>query len=61
MFILFIIVDLKTKKDLKDYQVGFLALNKNGETGAFSIQKGFNYAKYNSDGNKLFDADSFVK
>ena len=49
------------KKDLKDYQVGFLALNKNGETGAFSIQKGFNYAKYNSDGNKLFDADSFVK
>ena len=49
------------KKDLKDYQVGFLALNKNGETGAYSIQKGFNYAKYNSEGNNLFDAESFVK
>ena len=49
------------KKDLKDYQVGFLALNIKGETGAYSIQKGFNYAKYNADGNKLFDAESFVK
>ncbi|SEL68649.1 N(4)-(beta-N-acetylglucosaminyl)-L-asparaginase [Parapedobacter koreensis] len=28
----------------KQIQVGFLALNKNGEYGAFSLQKGFSYA-----------------
>lgn len=28
----------------KDIQVGFLALNKKGEYGAFAIQKGFSYA-----------------
>jgi N4-(beta-N-acetylglucosaminyl)-L-asparaginase len=28
----------------KDIQVGFLALNKRGETGAWAIQKGFSYA-----------------
>ncbi|WP_443750959.1 N(4)-(beta-N-acetylglucosaminyl)-L-asparaginase [Asticcacaulis solisilvae] len=29
----------------KTLQVGFLALNKNGEVGAFAIQKGFVYAR----------------
>ncbi|MHC1707081.1 MAG: isoaspartyl peptidase/L-asparaginase family protein [Bacteroidales bacterium] len=29
---------------VKDIQVGFLALNKQGETGAFSLNKGFQYA-----------------
>jgi N4-(beta-N-acetylglucosaminyl)-L-asparaginase len=28
----------------KDTQVGFLALNKRGEVGAWAIQKGFSYA-----------------
>ena len=28
----------------KDIQVGFIALNKKGETGAFALQKGFTYA-----------------
>lgn len=40
-------------------QVGFLALNKKGEYGAYAIQKGFNYAVYSkSIPNKLFDAKS---
>ena len=30
--------------DWKDIQVGFIALNKNGETGAYCIQSGFDYA-----------------
>lgn len=30
--------------DWKDIQVGFIALNKAGETGAFCIQSGFDYA-----------------
>ena len=33
----------------KEIQVGFLALSKNGEIGAFSIQKGFTFAVTNAD------------
>ena len=29
---------------MKDIQVGFLAINKRGEVGAWAIQKGFSYA-----------------
>lgn len=36
---------LKIKKEkAKDIQVAFLAINKKGETGAYAIQKGFDYA-----------------
>lgn len=36
---------IKKKKELtKNLQVGFLALNKNGNYGAYAIQKGFTYA-----------------
>jgi len=35
---------IKKKPDAKDLQVGFLALNKRGEIGAWAIQKGFTYA-----------------
>jgi N4-(beta-N-acetylglucosaminyl)-L-asparaginase len=45
----------------KDVQVGFLALNKKGEHGAYALQKGFNYALADNTGNKLFDADYFLK
>ncbi|MGV3761158.1 N(4)-(beta-N-acetylglucosaminyl)-L-asparaginase [Parapedobacter sp.] len=34
----------KKPETAKKIQVGFLALNKNGEYGAFSLQKGFSYA-----------------
>jgi isoaspartyl peptidase/L-asparaginase-like protein (Ntn-hydrolase superfamily) len=29
-------------------QVGFLAVNKNGQTGAYSVRKGFSYALKNT-------------
>lgn len=48
-------------KRLNEIQIGFLAMNKNGETGAYCLQKGFNYAKYDVTGNKLLDADYKVK
>lgn len=36
----------------KDVQVGFVALNKRGEYGAYSLQKGFSYSvKSNKEGN----------
>lgn len=40
----------------KELQVGILAINKKGETGAFSIQKNFTYAKTTSSVNQLFEA-----
>jgi N4-(beta-N-acetylglucosaminyl)-L-asparaginase len=44
----------------KEMQVGFLAINKNGEHGAFALQKGFTYALYTEEvPNKLFEAKSY--
>jgi N4-(beta-N-acetylglucosaminyl)-L-asparaginase len=44
----------------KEIQVGFLALNKNGEYGAFALQKGFTYAVYSNEvSNKIFEAKSY--
>jgi N4-(beta-N-acetylglucosaminyl)-L-asparaginase len=44
----------------KEIQVGFLALNKSGEYGAFALQKGFTYAVYSNEvPNKIFEAKSY--
>lgn len=48
-------------KNLADIQVGFIALNKKGECGAYCIHSGFNYAKYDSNGNNLINATYSVK
>jgi N4-(beta-N-acetylglucosaminyl)-L-asparaginase len=42
----------------KEVQVGFLALNKNGETGAFCLRNGFSYAMHDNDGNRLVESKS---
>jgi len=51
----------KRNQAISDIQVGFLALNKYGEIGAFSIHKGFNYAVNDSDGNRMKNSDSYFK
>ena len=48
-------------KNLKDIQVGFIALNKKGEYGAYCIQSGFNFAVQDTSGNKLVDSAYFLK
>jgi len=48
----------KNPAKAKEVQVGFLALNKNGEYGAFCLQKGFTYAVHDSSGNKLLTSKS---
>jgi N4-(beta-N-acetylglucosaminyl)-L-asparaginase len=51
----------KRNKPLDDIQIGFIAINKKGEHGAFCLQKGFNYAVYSPEiPNKLFDAKSLL-
>jgi len=47
---------IKKHSDLKNLQVGFLALNKNGEVGAYSVYAGFNYAVHTKSQNNLIDA-----
>ena len=42
----------------KQIQVGFLALNKNGEYGAYALQKGFSYALKDLNNNKMTDSKS---
>ncbi|WP_286272233.1 isoaspartyl peptidase/L-asparaginase family protein [Thalassotalea hakodatensis] len=46
--------------DYKDFQVGFLALNKSGEYGSFCIQSGFDYAVTSNKTNQLFNAASLL-
>lgn len=45
----------------KEVQVGFLAINKKGEHGAFALQKGFTYALADNSGNKIFNSDYYCK
>ncbi len=43
--------------EYRKVQVGFLAINKRGEAGAFAIGKGFQYAVHDETGNVLVDAE----
>lgn len=48
----------KSGERAKDIQVGFLALNKEGQSGAYCLHKGFTYAKHDVSGNELFNSGS---
>ena len=48
---------IKKHKDLTNLQVGFLAMNKSGEVGAYSVFKGFNYAVQSKTQNDLIDSE----
>ncbi|MDW3191328.1 MAG: N(4)-(beta-N-acetylglucosaminyl)-L-asparaginase [Cytophagales bacterium] len=48
----------KKEKSVKDLQVGFIAINKAGEIGAYSLHGGFNYAVKSDSQDALIDAVS---
>lgn len=48
-------------KDLDNTQIGFLALNKEGEYGAYAIRSGFNFARHHQFEQALIDAKSWFK
>jgi isoaspartyl peptidase/L-asparaginase-like protein (Ntn-hydrolase superfamily) len=50
---------VKKLPDNKKFQVGYIAVNKNGETGAYSLQKGFNYALYQGGENRMVNSRSY--
>ncbi len=47
---------MKIHDDMTNLQVGFLALNKNGEHGGFSVYAGFNYALRTNEQDEMVDA-----
>ena len=50
---------IEKNPDWKDIQIGFLALNKKGEYGAYCIQPGFQYAASDPEnGPRLIDGES---
>jgi len=52
---------IKKEKDLKNLQVGFVALRKDGTYGSYCIYNGFNYAVTNAAGSQLLDASFALK
>ena len=48
----------KDHRDMEYLQVGFIAVNKNGDYAGYSLRSGFNYAVYDKDrGNRMEDAN----
>ena len=52
---------IKKNKDKQDFQIGFLAINKKGETGGYCIHPGFTYSMYTSEGQINHPAGSYLK
>lgn len=52
---------IKKQKGHKDFQIGYLAINKQGEFGAYSIHKGFDFALYQNNKNQIIDSKSHYK
>ncbi len=48
---------IKTHKDTSNLQVGFIAMNKKGDVGGYSVYSGFNYAVRNKDINMLVNTE----
>lgn len=48
-------------KNLDNTQIGFLAMNKEGDFGAHAIRPGFNFAQHHNNGRELIDSGSWFK
>ncbi|APQ17816.1 isoaspartyl peptidase/L-asparaginase [Maribacter hydrothermalis] len=48
-------------KDKQDFQIGFIAINKKGETGGYCIHPGFTYRTYTKEGHINNPSDSYLK
>ncbi len=47
-------------KDKQDFQIGFIAVNKKGETGGYCIHPGFTYRTYSEAGHVNNPSDSYL-
>ena len=51
---------VEKNKDKLDFQIGFIAVNKNGETGGYCIQPGFTYRTYSEAGHLNTPSESYI-
>ncbi len=51
---------IEKNKDKLDFQIGFIAMNKNGDTGAYCIQPGFTYRIYSEEGHTNNPSSSYI-
>jgi len=51
----------KPNSDFKNFQVGYIAVNKQGVTGSYSIHKDFSMTKYQDNVNEQIQSDYFLK
>ncbi|WP_430413229.1 isoaspartyl peptidase/L-asparaginase family protein [Kordia sp.] len=51
----------KPNSNFKNFQVGYIAVNKQGETGAYSIHEWFSYNLYKEGENKNIQSDFYNK
>jgi isoaspartyl peptidase/L-asparaginase-like protein (Ntn-hydrolase superfamily) len=55
------IARITKNQNYKDMQIGYLAINKKGEHGAYAVHPWFNYALHQNGKNELIDSPSFLK
>lgn len=48
-------------KEKQDFQIGFIAINKKGETGGYCIHPGFTYRTYTKDGHVNNPSGSYLE
>jgi N4-(beta-N-acetylglucosaminyl)-L-asparaginase len=51
----------KPNSDYKNFQVGYIAVNKNGETGSYAIHQHFSMTRFQENKNENLQADYFNK
>jgi N4-(beta-N-acetylglucosaminyl)-L-asparaginase len=52
---------MKRNEGRTDFQIGFVALNKKGESGAYCIHPGFSYRRYDGTGHRNVPSESYLK
>jgi N4-(beta-N-acetylglucosaminyl)-L-asparaginase len=51
----------KPNSDYKNFQVGYIAVNKKGETGSYAIHQYFSMTKYQNEVNENIQSDFIIK
>ena len=49
----------KPRSNYKNFQVGYVAMNKMGQSGSYSIQKGFSITRFDNNGNINLDSQYY--
>ncbi len=52
---------MKKNEGRKDFQIGFIAVNKKGETGGYCVHPGFTYREYSEKGHENKQVESFYQ